>query len=352
MNNNLKAIDFFCSGGGMSYGLQMAGIEVIAGIDFDLKCKDTYEENVKSAKFLHYDIFKLHPETIETELKVFKENPENLILIGCTPCQYWSQIRTNKTKSKAGKNLLTEFLRFVNYFSPGYVVVENVPGIYKNRSISKLQFFIEELEKAGYTVHSEVHEMSDYGVPQKRKRYTLIANRNSKEKIFPLKTKQKTLVKNVLGVNNGFPKVNAGNRDNTSFNHTVAGLSPLNLKRIKKVRKNGGTRFDFANNPELQLECFKGKDNSFIDTYGRLSWDDLAPTITTKFFNISSGKFVHPDEDRALSLREGATLQTFPKSFNFKTNSIAQTAKIIGNAVPPKYAKAIGDSIINAYVDN
>ncbi|MBK6700478.1 MAG: DNA cytosine methyltransferase [Saprospiraceae bacterium] len=352
MGIGLKAIDFFCSGGGMSFGLQKAGIKVIAGIDYDISCKETYEANVKNAKFLHYDIFKLQPKTIDKVLNLSRENTDNLILIGCTPCQYWSQIRTNKNKSKEGRDLLTEFLRFVNYYLPGFVVVENVPGIFRNRSKSKLQFFIEDLEKLGYVIHSEIHDMSDYGVPQKRKRYTLIANRISKEKIIPKKGKHKVLVKDVLGKNNGFPKVLAGNRDNTAFNHTVASLSELNLARVKKVKRNGGTRFDFANIPELQLQCFKGKDNSFIDTYGRLSWDDLAPTITTKFFNVSSGKFVHPEEDRALSLREGASLQTFPKSFIFKTNSIAQTAKIIGNAVPPKYAKAIGESIFNAYDNN
>ena len=138
--------------------------------------------------------------------------------------------------------------------------------------------------------------MSEYGIPQKRKRYTLIANRNSNTKILPKKIRRKLYVKDVLGEENGFPKVKAGNKDKTSFNHTVAGLSELNLKRIKKVRKNGGTRFDFAGIPELQLKCFVGKDTSFTDTYGRICWNDFSPTITTKFFNVSSGKFVHPED--------------------------------------------------------
>lgn len=352
MKTELLAIDFFCSGGGMSLGMQKAGIQVIAGIDIDKKCKETYEHNIKGSTFIHRDIFTLSPQELEKQLNLTNINKDNLILIGCTPCQYWSQIRTNKNKSRKGRNLLTEFQRFVDYFNPGYVVVENVPGIYKNKSKSKLQFFINALGENDYSVHSAIHNMSEYGVPQKRKRYTLIANRISQEILSPKKSKKKYYVKDILGQSNGFPKVKAGNKDRTSFNHTVAGLSDLNLKRVRKVRKNGGTRFDFANETELQLDCFKGKDNCFVDTYGRIKWDDFSPTITTKFFNVSSGKFVHPEEDRALSLREGASLQSFPKSFKFKCSSIAQTARIIGNAVPPKYAKAIGNSIKLSHVNN
>lgn len=354
MKTKLQAIDFFCSGGGMSYGLQQAGIDVIGGIDFDIKCKETYEKNVKNSKFLHADIFELDPVKVTREFNYNKkhENSDNLILIGCTPCQFWSQLRTDKSKSASGKNLIQEFLRFVKYFNPGYVIVENVPGIFKNKSINKLEAFINWLLKNNYTVHSAIHDISDYGIPQKRKRYTLIANRVSKKEIVPKKVVKKVLVKDVLGVGNGFPKVNEGHRDKTLFNHTVAGLSELNLRRIKKVSLDGGTRFDFASDDELQLKCFKDKVNSFRDTYGRLKWNDLSPTITTKFFNVSSGKFVHPDEHRALSLREGATLQTFPKTFQFKTKSISDTARIIGNAVPPKYAKAIGKSILKDHENN
>ena len=129
--------------------------------------------------------------------------------------------------------------------------------------------------------------------------------------------------------------------------HTVPNVSNLTLRRLKKVRKDGGTRLDFANDPELQLDCFIGKGNSFKDTFGRLWWDKPAPTITTKFFSVSNGRFVHPEENRALSIREGATLQSFPEDYQFKGNSIASIARLIGNAVPPKYARRIGEAIKN-----
>ncbi|MCC9109376.1 DNA cytosine methyltransferase [Neisseria gonorrhoeae] len=146
---------------------------------------------------------------------------------------------------------------------------------------------------------------------------------------------------------NGFPKIMVGHQDETDFMHSCAGLSDINLKRLALIPKNGGNRLAFAHIPELQLECFIGKDNSFKDTFGRLWWDKPAPTITTKFFSISNGRFAHPEEDRALSLREGATLQSFPRNYVFKAGSRDKIARLIGNAVPPMYAEKIGRAIVD-----
>ncbi len=348
-NSNIKAVDFFCSGGGMSFGMQQAGIKVIAGIDFDKSCKETYESNIKGAKFIHADVFELKEKELEKNLSL-KKNDDKLVLIGCSPCQFWSIINTDKTKSAKSKNLLVEFSRFVKYFRPGYVVVENVPGVLRKKEESGLNEFIEWLKTNGYSKpHFKVHNVNNYGVPQNRKRFTLIASRLSEQEIQPIEIEgEKLTVKDVLGEENGFPKIEAGHKDLTTFYHSVPSISDTNKKRLKKVAKNGGNRFGFANDPELQLDCFIGRDNSFKDTFGRLWWNRPSPTITTKFFSISNGRFVHPEEDRALSIREGATLQSFPKDYIFKTMSIVKTARMIGNAVPPKYAEAIGRAIINA----
>lgn len=345
--NKLKAVDFFCSGGGMSYGMQDAGIEIFAGIDFDENCKATYEANIKGAKFILADVFDLKESELEDMLSL-KKNDDELILIGCSPCQFWSIINTDKTKSMKSKNLLVEFSRFVKYFRPGYVVIENVPGVLRKKEESGLDEFIEWLNNNGYgNPHFKVHNVNDYGVPQSRKRFTLIATRLSKEEVKPLECEGKrTVVKDVLGVDNGFYKIEAGHKDTTDFLHTVPSLSIVNKKRLEKVAKNGGNRLGFANDSELQLDCFIGRDDSFKDTFGRLWWDKPSPTITTKFFSISNGRFVHPEEDRALSIREGATLQSFPLTYKFKGTSIANIARMIGNAVPPKYATAIGKAII------
>lgn len=344
--NNLKAIDFFCSGGGMSFGLQEAGINVIAGIDCDPDCQDTYEANINDTKFILENVENLKVEDLSLKIDV-KKNDDNLIFIGCSPCQYWTIIRTNKNKSQKSKNLLHEFHRFVKYYNPGYVVVENVPGILKKYKESGLDKFVNDLEKQGYAVQHKVVNLNNYGVPETRKRFSLIANRITNKKIFPIPNNSCPTIEDFIGEKNGFSKVPAGYKDNSNFMHSVAGLSKKNIKRLKLTPKNGGTRQAWADT-DLQINAYK-KDSdkiSFNDTYGRMTWDKPAPTITTKFFSISNGRFAHPDENRAISLREGATLQTFPITFKFISNKMATISRMIGNAVPPIYAKQIGLTII------
>lgn len=348
---HIKAVDFFCSGGGMSCGMQQAGIEVVGGVDFDITCKETYEANIKGSKFIHADVFELKENDLEKKLEL-KRNDDNLLLIGCSPCQFWSIINTSREKSSKSKDLLKEFRRFVEYFNPGYVVVENVPGVLRRKVESGLDDFIIWLRNNGYAVHADVHEVSNYGVPQHRKRFTLIANRITAEELKPLKKEGTKLhVIDVLGVKNGFPKIKQGHKDTTEFMHTVAGLNELNLERLALTHHDGGTRLAYVDDKRLAAPCHYGKIDSFKDIYGRMFWKKPSPTITTKFFSISNGRFAHPEEDRAISLREGATLQSFPKNYIFKTTSIATTARMIGNAVPPTYAKAVGKSIINNHLN-
>jgi len=337
-NNKLKSIDFFCSGGGMTYGMRKAGIDVIAGIDNDPDVKDTYEKNNSRTKFIQADVFELK----EIELSKYagiNKNDDNLILIGCSPCQYWSIIQTDKKKSQKSKDLLKEFHRFVKFYNPGFVVVENVPGLERRAEESGLKYFIDDLENRGYKVYWDVYKLNEYGVPQTRKRFSLIASRVTDNKIIPEKSEHKPVVKDFIGEQNGFPKVQAGFKDNTKFQHSVAGLSKENLEVLNKTPKNGG-------NSVKQRKHFKGK--GFRDSYSRISWDKPAPTITTKFFSISNGRFAHPEENRAISLREGATLQTFPKDYIFYANSMQANARMIGNAVPPEFARRIGEAIIKS----
>ena len=349
--SKLKSVDFFCSGGGMSFGLQQAGIKVIAGIDFDVSCKKTYEANVKGSKYILADVEKLKEADLSQSIDI-KRNDDDLIFVGCSPCQYWTIIRTNKSKAQKSKNLLHEFHRFVKYYSPGYVVVENVPGILTRRKESGLDKFVKELEKQGYSVHYQVVNLNEYGVPETRKRFSLIANRVTNKKIFPAPNNSCPTVANFIGEKNGFAKVAAGHTDNTDFMHTVAGLSDTNIKRLKLTPKNGGTRHAWADT-DLQINAYRKNDKnfSFNDTYGRMAWNKPAPTITTKFFSISNGRFAHPEENRAISLREGATLQTFPTTYKFFGNSIAAIARMVGNAVPPLFATRIGESIIENHYE-
>lgn len=341
--SNLKAIDFFCSGGGMTSGFREAGIDVIAGLDIDSDCKETYEKNNPGARFIHTDIFEYQERDLQNGVGIEKDD-DNLVLIGCSPCQYWTKIRTDKKKSEKSKDLLKEFHRFVKYFNPGFVVVENVPGLEKRAEESGLKGFVEDLESRGYTVEYNIYNLNEYGVPQTRKRFSLIASRVLKKKLQPIKAENKPTVRDFLGESNGFSKVEAGYRDKSDFNHTVAKLSKKNLERIKRTKRNGGSWLDWKDIKSLSRSRYTG--NEFIDNYGRMSWDKPAPTITTRFTSFSNGRFGHPEEDRAISIREGATLQTFPKDYVFYTDSIHKAARMIGNAVPPVFAKKIGEAII------
>ena len=276
--------------------LQQAGIDVLAGIDIDPKCQETYEANIKGAKYILADIKKMEKEDLSQQVDI-KRNDGGLIFVGCSPCQYWTIIRTDKKRSRRSKNLLSDFYRFVDYYNPGYVVVENVPGILNRKRESGLDTFIQSLEDKGYTVYYAIVNMYHYGIPETRKRFSLVANRVTAEVVFPRERKMRRTVADCIGEGNGFKKIAAGTRDPTRFLHTVAGLSKENLRRLKMTRKDGGSR-DAWSNTDLQIDAYKRKGGSvsFSDTYGRMSWDKPAPTITTKFFSISNGRFAHPEE--------------------------------------------------------
>ena len=350
MNNEIKnsliAVDFFCGAGGVTCGFRSAGIDVIAGIDIDNNCKETYEKNNAGAKFLHADIAKLQPETLQKKFAIY-QNSDNLILIGCSPCQYYTLINTVKEKSAKGKMLLDEFKRFVEYFKPGYVFIENVPGIDK-KTESPLSKFKTMLSDMGYIFDEAIINATDYHVPQSRKRYVLMATRLHTSIKVPPPVGKKISVKDTIA---DFPKITAGCEDKTKVQHWSAKLKEINIKRLQKTPSDGGTRMAWKDDDELQLKCYRGKDGNFKDVYGRLFWDLPAPTITTKFVSISNGRFAHPEQNRGLSLREGACLQSFPIGYIFHSNSIAKIAKMIGNAVPPNMAKEIGKALLKNYHD-
>jgi len=341
----LKAIDFFCGAGGVTCGFNKAGIKVLAGIDVDHSCRDTYEKNNRGSKFIHADISQYTPEKLEEDTGI-ERHDDNLIFVGCSPCQYYTIIHTSKEKSAKSKLLLEDFKSFVDFFRPGYVFIENVPGLETNQD-SPLQSFKSFLTRNGYIFDDRVVNACYYNVPQSRRRYVLVASRVTEEIHVPDERGNKRMtVRNFIEPQKGFPPIRAGHRDKTKLQHTCAKLEDVNLERIKKTPLNGGTRLTWKDNPELQLSCYIGKDDMFRDVYGRMYWDQPSPTITTKFFSISNGRFGHPEQNRAISLREGATLQSFPRSYKFHSSNIESIARMIGNAVPPNMAKKIGEALI------
>lgn len=343
----LKAVDFFCGAGGVTCGFKEAGIRVLGGIDIDPNCKKTYTRNNRKSKFIQADVSKYTPQQLQRDLSL-ELNDDNLIFIGCSPCQYYTIINTSKSKSEKSRLLLEDFRNFVDYFKPGYILIENVPGL-ESKKESPLQSFREYLAVNGYVYDEDVINASHYKVPQNRKRYVLIASRvTSGIKIPPPKPNDNMTVRNYIGAEAVIP---AGHKDETALQHITAGLELINIRRLQRTEPDGGTRLAWKDDPELQLPCYVGKDDMFYDVYGRMHWDLPSPTITTKFYSISNGRFAHPEQHRAISLREGAILQSFPRTYRFYADSIGGIARMIGNAVPPNMAKAIGKAIIKNRTD-
>ena len=349
---SIKAIDFFCGGGGMSLGMRQAGIDVIAGIDNDPVCRETYEANHPDSLFMNADITTCDVNHLGKELDIDKHD-DDMIFIGCSPCQYWSVINgqsnsKRKQKSRDSRNLLHDFLRFVKYYRPGFVVVENVRGIKRDPKESGLERVLKFFDNSGYYCWHDVVSVNQFGVPQTRSRFILTASRVID--IAPLKPgKTKPTVSDYIGDKKRLLKIAAGECDPRDNLHRSPGLSETNISRLK-LTPTGGLRNHWHHRDDLQIDAYRGKSTKFFrENYGRMAWDKPAPTITTKFFALGSGRFGHPEENRAISLREGAILQTFPKSYQFKTAGFINTGKLIGNAVPPKFAKCIGRAIIKQW---
>ena len=279
-----------------------------------------------------------------------KINDDALVFAGCSPCQYWSKIQTDKSKSQKSAFLLKTFQKFIKYFRPGFVLIENVPGLMTNKKESILPSFLRFVKRLGYSFDEGVINANHYGVPQNRFRYVLMASRLGVEIKLPQgKNDPNLIVRNYIGIANGFKNITAGTVDKTVFHHTAAGLSVKNLERISITKKDGGDRSAWRDDAELMIPAYEGNESIFRDVYARMYWDRPAPTITTRFNSFSNGRFGHPEEDRAISLREGASLQTFPKTYRFMAKNKATIARHIGNAVPPALAKTLGQHLLKIF---
>lgn len=340
---NTSAIDIFCGIGGLSYGLKKAGISIIAGVDVDKNCKYPYEKNVQ-AEFILRDVSNLHGEEINER---YWSKDVLKILVGCAPCQPFST-HSNKIKDRIQTKkwwLLREFERLVDETKPHIVTMENVPNL-ANQKI--FQSFVAFLERSGYYVSYSNVYCPDYGIPQKRRRLVLLASKYGEISLLP-KTHSKGEYATLRHAVGHLPPVEAGEVCKSDPFHRTSKLSPLNLQRIKASRPNG-TWYDWIE--DLQLECHKKKTGrTYKAVYGRMAWDEPSPTITTQFYNYGTGRFGHPTQNRALTMREAALLQTFPEDFEFyeseKDILLKRLSVYIGNAVPVKLAVVIGESILN-----
>ncbi len=334
-------VDLFCGAGGLTHGLQKAGINVVAGVDIDPKCQYPFEVNNAS---------KFHLKSVDS-LKKFEVNgwysgAGIKVLAGCAPCQPFSKYSQGPRGKQDEKwKLLYEFQRLIIETSPDIVTMENVPQLINFEVFTD---FVTSLENRKYYVSYQLVECERYGLPQTRKRLVLLASKLGQiELIKPThdKPEKYRTVKNVI---HGLPRLQAGKTSTEDSLHKSAGLSELNLKRIK-TSKPGGSWKDWPKS--LVADCHKKDTGStYISVYGRMEWDKPSPTVTTQFYGFGNGRFGNPTQNRALSLREGAILQSFPVNYKFtppgEPSEMRTIGRLIGNAVPVRLGEIIGKSIM------
>jgi len=330
----LKAIDLFCGCGGLTLGLKQAGFEVIGAVDIDHLAVETYKVNHPEVEVWHQDICNLSTLCVKRKLHLRKGKLD--LLAGCPPCQGFSTVRTLNGAKKIydeRNDLVFEFLRFVKELMPKAIMMENVPGLSKDR---RFICFCKKLNELGYTVNYDILDASEYAVPQRRKRLILLASRNGKIG-FAKKARCQRTVFDAIG------DLPLAGTSGDELHDLPESRTEKIKKLIRMIPKNGGSRNDLGK--RRQLACHK-KCDGFKDVYGRMAWDKVGPTITSGCTNPSKGRFLHPEKDRAITLREAALLQTFPSNYYFSLDrGKGATAIMIGNALPPEFIKRHGDVV-------
>lgn len=337
---SIRAVDLFCGVGGLTRGIETAGIGVKLGIDIDPACEYPYTAN-NNAAFLLKSVEDITP----TELSdVFDDAPFKL-LAGCAPCQPFSTYSQGwSCPSDERWNLLEHFSRLVRETHPHLVTMENVPPLEREDVFAD---FVAVLEDEGFDVFHRLVNCADYGVPQQRQRLVLLASTLGPIGLIDPTTPEgrRITVKEAIG---DMPPLEAGEVCEDDPLHRACELSSLNLKRIR-ASKPGGTWRDW--DESLRAACHTKKSGkTYPSVYGRMTWDHPSPTMTTQYYGFGNGRFGHPDQDRAISLREGVILQSFPKNYKFvpKGDPIYRkiVGRLVGNAVPVKLGVAIGKSIV------
>jgi DNA (cytosine-5)-methyltransferase 1 len=336
----IAAIDLFCGVGGLSWGLKEAKIQIAAGIDIDDSCRYPYEQNIH-VTFHKRDIRDVTSDDLD------RMWPPGVVrvLAGCAPCQPFSPYRRGAdTSTEAQWSLLNEFGRLVRETRPDVVTMENVPRI-GTKPIFRA--FVGTLERCGYHVDFRSCYCPAYGVPQHRRRLVLLASLRGHIAVPEglLRPGEFRTVRDEIG---SLPRLRHGREDPNDRLHKARTLTDANFKRIKASRP-GGTWEDW--DPELRAPCHqKASGSTFRNVYARMTWDEPSPTITTLAHNFGTGRFGHPEQHRAISLREAAILQSFPHDYEFvapdQPVQFAPLGRLIGNAVPPRLAKAVGEAIV------
>jgi DNA (cytosine-5)-methyltransferase 1 len=339
-NTDYLAVDLFAGCGGLSEGMRQAGFKVFAALEVDREALRCYSLNHLDTYLINEDIRSVKTSCISVLLK----GKTIHLLAGCPPCQGFSSVRRlNRTRAvRDNRNkLVLDYLRFIRDLGPLTVMLENVPGVKKYYLFN---YIVQTLIRLGYQLDYNVVDLADYGVPQKRKRLILVGSLLGPINIAS-PTEVRTFVRDWIG------DLEPVHRTIDPMHKIVANHSPRIQKLIKKIPKDGGSRTDLSK--ELQLQCHLKPNVGFNDIYGRLKWDSYSSTITAGCLNPSKGRFLHPVEDRVITPREAALLQTFPRNYRFPTDiSKAQIASLIGNALPPLFSRIQTSHILKHIIQN
>ena len=338
MGNN--AIDLFCGSGAVTWGLKKAGFQVAAAVDIDPTACKTYRLNHPEVSLFESDIAKIDLSEFQ---KACKEEVDVVAI--CAPCQPFSSQNRHRIANDDRERLILSALPFVVNLRPLLIFLENVPGFGKGKIISN---FTERLKEIGYCIGPLAKvDATKFGVAQRRQRVMLVATdetRCSWQKAYKINELPRRTVADAI---HDLPQPTPGSCDSLRDPlHYSRRHHAVTLERLRHIPKNGGSRSSLP--LHLQLKCHKGvRPGSFPDTYGRMKWDDVAPTLTTGCTDVTRGRYVHPDQDRAITLREAARLQSFPDDYKFAGNA-SQISAQIGNAVPPLMMAAIAEAIASA----
>lgn len=334
-----SVVDLFCGAGGLAHGFRLEGFQIAAGVDIEAACRYPFERNNNST-FHQVDVTQLTATGLDAMFL-----PGSLrVLVGCAPCQPFSTY--NQKRNDPQWSLVDKFAELIAEAKPDIISMENVPRLADYHDGKLFKRFERKLETAGYKLSKQIAYLPDYGLPQRRTRLVVLGSLHGKIELEQPKFSPENY-RTVADTIGEMPIIAAGERWHGDPLHSASRLSPLNLRRLQSSRP-GGTWRDWDSS--LVAPCHRdSKGKGYGAVYGRMSAREPSPTITTQFYNFGSGRFGHPEQDRALSLREGAMLQSFPRSYEFiepgRRINVREVGKLIGNAVPVELGRAIARSV-------
>lgn len=340
-NGEIQVVDFFCGCGGMSLGFAASGkFKMLGGVDIKEDAVKTYGQNINAPGY-QQDIVKLYEEEnlLEDFLKKIKfDKNQPSVVIGCAPCQGFSAHRKkHKGPDDRRNSLVGIFASIATEISPDCIVIENVPELLSEKYSSYFQEAKETFEDHNYIVNTTVVNAAEFGVPQARYRALIIAMKHPFSMPQPLYGQAE--FRTVWDAIGALPPIKAGAVDPNDKLHRCANHKKTTIDTIRKIPHDGGSRPN-----GIGPKCLD-EVSGFYDVYGRLFWKKPSITITHYARNPASGRFVHPEQDRGLTLREMACLQSFPLGFDF-SGSFDSIAEQIGEAVPPVLSAAIAGSVL------